>query len=102
MAPHGLILIRLIHHFPIYHVRAIAKDIYDTIWIGTTAGLTKWDGDDYWFTYTVANSNLHSNNITDIYIDDFNTKYIGTINGGLSTYNNGLINYYRTVKLRHQ
>lgn len=80
---------------PDYDVRSIKIGAGDTVWIGTTAGLTKWDGADYWFTYTQENSGLKSNNIRSIYVAG-DTLFLGTINGGLSTYLNGVIDYYRT------
>ena len=39
---------------------------------------------------------LLSNNIVDIYVDENNDLYLGTLNGGLSTYIDGVIDYYRT------
>ncbi|HMU70821.1 MAG TPA: two-component regulator propeller domain-containing protein, partial [Chitinophagales bacterium] len=82
---------------PDYHIKSIAKDANDTMWIGTSWGLAKWDGADYWYTYTELNSEILVPNINALYIDSNDVVYIGTLNGGLNVYDHGVFTIYRTA-----
>lgn len=82
---------------PDYHVKCFAHDSSDTIWIGTSWGLTKWDGADYWYTYTEVNSDLLIPNINALYMDSNDVLYAGTVNGGMARYNDGNFEIFRTA-----
>ena len=75
-----------------YLVRGIDIDIQGNIWIATTEGLFVYDRTN-WDTYT-TNDGLLSNNTTTICAAG-NTKYIGTINGGVLYFDetNNFINH---------
>lgn len=77
---------------PNNRVNAIACDTSGNIYIGTIAGLVKFDGSGF-TCYTMANG-LPSNNILSLECV-FNTVYIGT-NGGLTRLTNGTFFNYNT------
>lgn len=82
---------------PDYHIKCFARDSQDTIWIGTSWGLTKWDGADFWHTYTEVNSDLLVPNINAMYMDSNDILYAGTLNGGMARYNDGNFEIFRTL-----
>ena len=61
-------------------VRAIEIDLNGHIWVATTEGLYMYDRNT-WMSWT-SNDGLLSNNISTI-CAGLNTKYVGTINGGV-------------------
>jgi ligand-binding sensor domain-containing protein len=63
---------------------ALAIDSRDRIWIGTTKGLTMFDGEN-WQTYDENNSDLPHNHVTAIAVDTKGVKWIGT-KGGLARF----------------
>jgi ligand-binding sensor domain-containing protein len=78
---------------PDNNVRAIAidDDLPEIIWIGTPAGLAKYDSEaDKWVTYTRENTDggLQSNNITSISIKG-SRLWVGTIAGVSCLYKKG-------------
>ena len=64
---------------PSNNVKAIAIE-NNIKWIGTDKGLTKFDGTS-WVTFNTENSQLPSNEVTSIRIDQVGNKWIGTNNG---------------------
>jgi ligand-binding sensor domain-containing protein len=61
---------------PDNHVRALAIDKDNNIWIGTYQGLTRFDG-SVWHTFNKENSDLPSNYITTIAFNSTNTLLLG-------------------------
>ncbi|MCY4561037.1 MAG: response regulator [Flavobacteriaceae bacterium] len=66
-------------------VTAIAQDSIGFIWIATKNGLNRYDGKNF-KVYTRQNSNISSNDVSDILIDNKGRIWIGTIGGGISRY----------------
>ncbi|MFM2305929.1 MAG: hypothetical protein RLZZ367_598 [Bacteroidota bacterium] len=64
------------------YIRSIAFDTTGGLWLGSSGGLS-WLSDEGWINYNMFNSPLTSNNITHIYVAEDDTKWIGTINGGM-------------------
>ncbi|GGF74968.1 hybrid sensor histidine kinase/response regulator transcription factor [Wenyingzhuangia marina] len=56
------------------------------VWIGTRNGLNRYDGLDI-KVYNKINSNLNSNDISDLLVDKKNRLWITTLGGGLNYYN---------------
>lgn len=70
---------------PINEVTAFEQDQYGFMWIGTTNGLTRFDG--YTFTtYTTDNSNIGGNIIRDIIEDQNGHIWAATFGQGVSRY----------------
>ncbi len=67
-------------------VNAIAFDSKGNAWIGTVAGLAKFDGSN-WVIYNTSNSDLPDNHISSILIDKQDNIWIGTKEGGVAVYN---------------
>lgn len=59
------------------YIQAIASDGEGTVWIGTSSGLTEFDGQT-WATYTSEDTGLASDNVQDILIHPDGTLWIGT------------------------
>lgn len=79
-------------------ILAIVQDHEGFLWIGTEAGVSRWDG--YSFrTYQAEPRNpgsLPDNYIQSLYVDAQDTLWIATLSGGLSRYDRGqdrFINY---------
>jgi ligand-binding sensor domain-containing protein len=72
---------------PSNRVYAIAIDKQGNKWIGTSAGLVKFDGVN-WTVYNTSNSELPSNWVYSIAIDGQGNKWIGT-DGELAVYREG-------------
>ena len=70
---------------PDNHVRALAVDEQENLWIGTYGGLAKFDGEN-WTVYDTDSSGLPDNRIRSLAIDDRGNKWIGTYFGGLAVY----------------
>lgn len=68
---------------PSANISCVAVDTGGIKWIGTDAGLVKYDGAT-WVVYTKSSSGLHSEIITAIVIDRYGNKWIGTEDGGVS------------------
>jgi hypothetical protein len=68
------------------NIRALAVDQQQTKWIGTDAGLVKFDGTS-WTVYNTTNSGLPDNSVRTIVVDDTNAIWIGTFQGGLARFN---------------
>lgn len=67
-------------------ITCIAKEKDGYVWIGTNNGLNRYDGLDF-KVYNKRNSNISSNDISDILIDNKNRIWITTLGGGLHYYN---------------
>lgn len=70
---------------PYNTVYAVTTDNNGNVWVGTDAGLSKFDGAN-WQTYTAANG-LPDSPIRSLYCSPDGTLWIGTFFGGLATYN---------------
>lgn len=68
------------------NIRALAIDQQQNKWIGTDAGLVKFDGTS-WTIYNTTNSGLPDNSVRTIVVDDTNAIWIGTFQGGLARFN---------------
>ncbi len=77
--------------------KAIAFDKDDSVWVGTKSGLAQFDGINQtgWKIFKTSNSDIPGNDISAIQVDDNNVIWIGTSNGKLATFNNGV---WTTVK----
>ncbi|WP_027137437.1 hybrid sensor histidine kinase/response regulator transcription factor [Gaetbulibacter saemankumensis] len=73
------------HGLSYTRVTSIVKQQHGYVWIGTGNGLNKFDGKKI-KVYNEQNSNLTSNNITDLLIDSKQRIWIAT-SGGLNLYN---------------
>ena len=67
-------------------ITSIVKEKDGFIWIGTKNGLNRYDGLDV-KVYNKKNSNLTSNDISDLLIDSKKRLWITTLGGGLNYYN---------------
>jgi hypothetical protein len=67
------------------YVYAITIDSQGNAWIGTSVGVSKFDGDN-WTNYTIANSGLATDRVNAIAIDKQGNKWIGTWGGGVSKF----------------
>ncbi|OFX83787.1 MAG: hypothetical protein A2W99_03135 [Bacteroidetes bacterium GWF2_33_16] len=70
---------------PDNHISAIFKDSHGYLWIGSKAGITRFDGSEF-KTFTSLDG-LAGNNVTSITEDKKGNLYIGCFDGGLSKYN---------------
>lgn len=66
-------------------VNSVVKESDGFVWVGTNNGLNRYDGHDIKI-YNQQNSNLASNDITDILIDSSSKMWIATSDGGLNLY----------------
>ncbi len=67
-------------------VTSIVKDTSGFVWIGTQNGLNRYDGFET-KVYTKQNSDISSNDISDLFLDAKNRLWIATFGGGLNLYN---------------
>lgn len=67
-------------------ITSIVKEKDGFIWIGTKNGLNRYDGLQV-KVYNKKNSNLGSNDISDLFIDSKNKLWITTLGGGVNIYN---------------
>ncbi len=65
---------------------SIVKDSDGFAWIATKNGLNRYDGFET-KVYNKQNSNISSNDISDLFIDSKNRLWVATIGGGLNLYN---------------
>jgi len=65
---------------PSNEIRAIEADQNNTKWIGTDAGVSRFDGET-WTTFNTENSGLCDNNVNAIAVEKNNTIWFGTDNG---------------------
>jgi signal transduction histidine kinase len=73
-------------------VHAICEDDEGNVWIGTSGGLTEFQGDNL-VNFTTHNGLSH-NNITAICEDDEKNLWIGTGGGGLNRFHDGKFTSY--------
>ncbi|MCY4561597.1 MAG: ATP-binding protein [Flavobacteriaceae bacterium] len=66
-------------------INSIVKETEGFVWIGTNNGLNRYDGLEVKI-YNQQNSNLASNDITDILIDSTKRMWVATSDGGLHLY----------------
>ena len=80
-----------------YSVSCFTQDYKGFMWIGTTNGLNKFDGNtSIYYTHTSNNNSISNNTITTLYESKDSTLWIGT-RYGLNVYNrekDSFINYY--------
>ncbi len=69
-------------------VLSLAIDGSGNKWIGTWAGLAKFNGTN-WTVYNTSNSGLPDDGVLSFAIDGSGNKWIGTYKGGLAVYNEG-------------
>ncbi len=70
-------------------VTSIVSDPHGFVWIGTQNGLNRYDGFSS-KVYNRRNSNISSNDISDIIFDSKNRLWVATLGGGLNLYNQDL------------
>jgi ligand-binding sensor domain-containing protein len=59
---------------------------HDTTWVGTAGGLVRMVGDSISAVFTMENSVLESDNITDLEADAEGVVWVATVNGGLTRF----------------
>jgi len=71
------------------NVTCISQDRFGQLWIGTTYGLNRFDGYQFYTYYKeVANAKaLKSNKINTLFTDSEGNVWVGTVWGGISKYN---------------
>lgn len=67
-------------------VTSIVKEKDGFVWIATKNGLNRYDGLEF-KVYNKQNSNIGSNDISDLFIDSNNRLWVATLGGGLNLYN---------------
>ncbi|TLX71675.1 response regulator [Labilibacter sediminis] len=68
-------------------VTSIVQDTTGFIWVGTKNGLNRYDGNQF-KVYHQKNSNISSNDISDLLIDSKSRMWVATSGGGVNLYNN--------------
>lgn len=66
-------------------VTCIVREKNGFVWMGTKNGLNRYDGKSLKI-YNKQNSDLSSNDIVDLYLDNGNNLWIATLGGGLNRY----------------
>lgn len=74
---------------PDNHIRAIDFDTAGHLWLGTIGGVATLQ-DTGWTFYNNSNAPFTVNNVASIFINEDDTKYFGTVNGGLLRLQNGV------------
>lgn len=82
---------------PDENIYTLAQDSSGDIWIGSNAGLTKFNGEDEWITYNPSNSGLPSKIVWSIFVDKYDHLWIGTHGGGLAYYDKINWKVYNTM-----
>jgi ligand-binding sensor domain-containing protein len=72
---------------PSNHIWAITNNADISIWIGTSGGISKFDGDSAWTVYNPQNSDLPDTMATAIRADALGNIWIGTYENGLAVFN---------------
>lgn len=75
-------------------VQAIVQTADGYLWLGTRAGLVRFDGVRFTVFTAGANDGLESNDIRSLYQDSHGRLWIGTFNGGLSCYEKGVFTHF--------
>lgn len=84
------------NNLPGLYISQIAKDQYDTLWIGTISGVAKQTG-NIWIPVDSTNSQLDRKAVIALEIDDENTKWI--VNYDIDNRNSyTLIKYSQSIK----
>ena len=65
-------------------IYSIAQDHNGNIWLGTTGGITRYDG--YSFAHYTHMQGLRKNNVRSILVDKSNNLWIGMAGGGITRY----------------
>lgn len=79
-------------------ITAIIQDEYGFMWIGSSAGLTRYDGNEF-KTFDISNSILESSRIRSLYIDKNNFLFIGTETGGVTIFDICKSEFTRTIDI---
>ena len=61
-------------------INCVGIDRNNTAWVGTDAGVARFDGET-WTTFTTVNSGICDNRVNDIAVEDDNTIWFGTEDG---------------------
>lgn len=77
-------------------VRALAIDKKETLWIGTDEGLLSFDG-KRWKLFDIVNSSIPDNNVTSVFIDKDNNKWITTRTKGVGRFDGQEWEIYNTT-----
>lgn len=82
---------------PDNYVTTVKIDPLGNIWVGTVGGIGMYDRNQ-WYVWNTGNSGLPDNYITFIEFDNFNnSKWIGTLNGGLVNWLGDNFNVFDTT-----
>ena len=90
MDPDGGKSITMKSGLPSNIVKSVLKDREGSYWIGTWSGLSRWKSDK--LTIFTHEDGLSNNNLLSIASDSKGRIYFGTLTGGFSFYENGVIN----------
>ena len=63
-------------------ITSITQDRQGLVWIGTKQGLNRYDGAEF-IHFHAGNSALTSNDVSSLFVDDFNQLWIGTFGKGV-------------------
>ncbi|SEU11024.1 Signal transduction histidine kinase [Draconibacterium orientale] len=86
---------------PLRYIRAIEEDAEGNIWIGTVAkGLFCYSNNGSFSKYSIQNSDIQSNGITDLYCRQGNKLYIGTT-AGACIWDVASDNFVRVMNVDH-
>lgn len=66
-------------------VTSIVREANGFVWVGTKNGLNRYDGLEM-RVYNKQNSNISSNDISDVFIDSKGRMWVSTLGGGLNRY----------------
>ena len=93
----GNTIIQINSFIPSNMAKSILFDESGKIWIGTTSGLAIIENDS-WNVQTFETEGIYSNNIKKIIQNSSDQKiYIGTLNGGLYTWENNEFYYWNNT-----
>ena len=76
---------------PIQDTYSVTLDHNEDLWIGTDAGLVRFDRENDWLVFDTSNSGLPHNFVRDVAVAHDNTIWIATEGGGVAKYTGDII-----------